>query len=88
MSVEMFTRKINLISDVSDTQLENLNSLVAEALSTLRDTYYQPPHWDHEPTAKEKKAENQYLEESIAAEMRVKEIAANIYLALTGEVIQ
>lgn len=86
MSVEMFDKPISLFGD-ADAQFERLTVLLTEARSTLANSYYQPPHWDYEPTIEQIEAEELYLDGCQNAQLRVKEIAANIYFALTGEVI-
>ncbi len=56
-----------------------------EAIHLLPLQYTQSPHWAHEPTQEMKDAEEEWKQEAKDATAKIKELAADIYLALTGE---
>lgn len=62
-----------------------VTSNFCEAIHLLPVTYTQSPHWQQKPTQEQLDMEAQWLQEADDAATKIKEIAADIYLALTGE---
>lgn len=74
----------SMLSEVYDRETQ-LRAMLEEAISLLPDTYYQPPHFNHEPTTEEKAQEEQYLNDCKIATNKVRELAESIHTALTGK---
>jgi|PlaIllAssembly_1097288.scaffolds.fasta_scaffold584823_1 hypothetical protein len=59
--------------------------LLHDALNLKAKTWYQSPHWDHEPSTEEKEREQEYFEEAEEAGEQLEYVAAQIFYALTGK---
>lgn len=50
----------------NDTQhklrIKDVHALLDKIIDHASQSLYQPPHWDHEPTAEDEKAEQSYLD--------------------------
>jgi len=62
-----------------------LHFLINQAVKCIRDRAYQPPHWDREPTPEMLAAEEEIQKECDEADKNLQELAAKIYLGLTGK---
>ena len=56
-----------------------------EAIHLLPLQYMQSPHWQQKPTQEMLDQEEKWNQEAADATAKIKELAADIYLALTGE---
>ncbi len=56
-----------------------------EAIHLLPVTWVQSPHWEQKPTQHQLDMEAQWEQEAKDATAKIKELAADIYLALTGK---
>ena len=82
--IELLGRSISPFGDhVRDMGVVTTN--FCEAIHLLPLTWTQSPHWEHEPTQEMLDQEAKWNQEAEDAEKRIKVIAADIYLALTGE---
>ena len=66
-------------SDIAVTLL-----MCHEAINQLKETWLQPPHWDHEPTREERQYEQSMIDRAEDAGEEVIRLADEIYMALTG----
>lgn len=65
--------------------IANTFYMLHKAVELLKNTYYQSPHWDHEPSSLEKAKEREYFETCEDSAKEVERLAGEIYLSLTGK---
>jgi len=79
---DSFNKAIHPSSYVED--VGRLQLLVHKSLDLLQETWLQSPHWTSEPTTEMLVQEAHYERRMVEAQEEVKDVAAEIYLALTG----
>ena len=78
-----FTDKISPFASINE-QYGRLYCLLHAAITMSEKTWYQPPHYSAEPTQKQLDIEDKHLEVNEETKKDIKQIADEIYLALTG----
>ena len=78
-------RVVQRIGPFGHDQFGNFYRIAHEAIERLKESWYQSPHWDHEPTQEDKEAEEEYLREAEEAAEAVEENAAQLFYMLTGK---
>lgn len=68
--------------------IANTFYMLHKAVELLKDTYYQSPHWDHEPSKEELLQEQNYIKRMNDSVKEVERLAGEIYLSLTGKRVQ
>lgn len=84
--MQKFTSKLS-ISNGHEEEAGRLFVLLAKGIKCVLDSAYQAPHWTHTPTPQQLEMEEECEIACEDAAKEAEEIARQIYLALTGEIV-
>lgn len=85
MNDKRIVGRLSLVAGNVEEEIGMVYSHLHEAIESLKNSLYQPAHFDCQPTDKMMIDENRYRESCEEAEKETKRLASEIYLALTGE---